>query len=158
MCKWVVSGGVLAWLSVWSEVQICIWPSWCHCHSLSLALDCKIQIGFIFLVPAHLGSPGKRAVNRVCVLNGCVLLVNDVFLAFYAWLASHVACRCLRWTIVGLLIVHDVQRVESFFYLGAMIHSYCSSDPKIHEARDLVQNRPLCRLMSLHSVRTRVAC
>jgi len=31
------SGGVLAWLSVWSEVQTCIWPSWCHCHSLSLA-------------------------------------------------------------------------------------------------------------------------
>ena len=29
--------GVLAWLSVWSEVQTCIWPSWCHCHSLSLA-------------------------------------------------------------------------------------------------------------------------
>ena len=31
------SGGVLAWLSVWSEVQTCIWSSWCHCHSLSLA-------------------------------------------------------------------------------------------------------------------------
>ena len=31
------SGGVLAWLSVWSKVQTCIWPSWCHCHSLSLA-------------------------------------------------------------------------------------------------------------------------
>jgi len=29
--------GVLAWLSVWSEVQTCIWPSWCHCHLLSLA-------------------------------------------------------------------------------------------------------------------------
>jgi len=28
---------MLAWLSVWAEVQICIWPSWCHCHSLSLA-------------------------------------------------------------------------------------------------------------------------
>jgi len=28
---------VLAWLSVWREVQTCIWPSWCHCHSLSLA-------------------------------------------------------------------------------------------------------------------------
>jgi len=25
--------GVLAWLSVWGKVQICIWPSWCHCHS-----------------------------------------------------------------------------------------------------------------------------
>ena len=32
-----LSGGVLAWLSVWSEVQACIWPSGCHCHSLSLA-------------------------------------------------------------------------------------------------------------------------
>ena len=29
---------MLAWLSVCSEVQTCIWPSWCHCHSLSLAL------------------------------------------------------------------------------------------------------------------------
>jgi len=35
-CK-KLSGGVLAWLSAWSEVQTCICPSWCHCHSLSLA-------------------------------------------------------------------------------------------------------------------------
>ena len=35
-CK-KLTGGVLAWLSVWSEVQTCIWPSWCHCQSLSLA-------------------------------------------------------------------------------------------------------------------------
>jgi len=27
----------------------------------------KIQIGFTFLVPAHLGRPGQRAVKRVCV-------------------------------------------------------------------------------------------
>ena len=58
------SGGVLAWLSVWSKVQTCIWPSWCHCYSLS-------QIGFAFLVLAHPGSSGKMAVKRVCV---CVLL------------------------------------------------------------------------------------
>ena len=32
-----LSGEVLAWLSVWSEMQTCIWPSWCDCHSLSLA-------------------------------------------------------------------------------------------------------------------------
>ena len=31
----------------------------------------KIQIGFTFLVAAQLGSPGKRAVERVCV---CVVL------------------------------------------------------------------------------------
>ena len=36
---------------------------------LPLTVSCysKIQIGFTLLVPAHPGSPGKRAVKRVCV-------------------------------------------------------------------------------------------
>jgi len=36
---------------------------------LPLTISCfsKIQIGFTFLVPAHPGSPGQRAVKRVCV-------------------------------------------------------------------------------------------
>ena len=36
---------------------------------LPLTVSCfsKVQIGFAFLVPAHLGSPGKIAVKRVCV-------------------------------------------------------------------------------------------
>ena len=46
---------------------------------LPLTVSCfsKIQTGFTFLVLAHLGSPGKRAVKRVCVLiqlSACVLL------------------------------------------------------------------------------------
>jgi len=64
-CK-KLSGGVLAWLSVWSEVQTCIWSSRFHCHSLSLA-SVKSRLVFPFLVPAYLGSPGERAVKRVCV-------------------------------------------------------------------------------------------
>ena len=37
---------------------------------LTLTVSCfsKIQIGFTFLVPAHLFIPRKRAVKRVCVL------------------------------------------------------------------------------------------
>ena len=36
---------------------------------LPLTVSCfsKGQIGFTVLVPAHLGSPGKRAVKRACV-------------------------------------------------------------------------------------------
>ena len=36
---------------------------------LTLTVSCssKIQIGFSFLVPAHLGNPGQRAVKRMCV-------------------------------------------------------------------------------------------
>jgi len=36
---------------------------------LPLTVSCFsiIQIGFTFLIPAHLGSPGQRAVKRACV-------------------------------------------------------------------------------------------
>jgi len=65
VCK-KLSGGVLAWLSAWSEVQTCIWPSWCHCHSLSLAtVKSRLVLPFWYLLTP--GSPGKRAVKQVCV-------------------------------------------------------------------------------------------
>ena len=40
---------------------------------LPLTVSCfsKIQIGFTFLVTAHLGSPGKGTVKRVCVCVCC---------------------------------------------------------------------------------------
>jgi len=64
-CK-KLSGGLLLWLSVWSEgadlhmAQLMPLPLTISCYS-------KIQIGFTFLVPAHPGSPEKRAFKRVCV-------------------------------------------------------------------------------------------
>ena len=64
VCK-KLSGGVLAWLSAWSEMQTCIWPNRCQCHSLSLA-SVKSRL-FYLSVLAHPGSPGQRAVKRVCV-------------------------------------------------------------------------------------------
>jgi len=56
-CK-KLSGGVLAWLSVWSEVDLQLMP-------LPLTVSCfsKIQIGFTFLVPAYPGCPGKETVK-----------------------------------------------------------------------------------------------
>ena len=37
---------------------------------LPLTVSCfsKVQIGFTFLVPNHPGSPGQRAVKRVCIV------------------------------------------------------------------------------------------
>ena len=44
---------VLAWLSVWSKVQmICMRFSWCHCHTI-ISCFIKIQIGLIFVVLAY---------------------------------------------------------------------------------------------------------
>jgi len=63
-CK-KLSGGMLAWLCVWVKLQICIWPSWCHCHSLSLA---PVNPDWFylpaFLVPAYPDCPGKKAIKR----------------------------------------------------------------------------------------------
>jgi len=70
---------------------------------LPLTVSCfsKIQIGFTFPVPAHPGSPGKRAVKRVCVFL-CwqvdknrlreVLRVNAIFLF-----------GCRFWYLAGFL-------------------------------------------------------
>jgi len=47
---------------------------------LPLTVSCfsKIEIGFTFLVPAHLGSPGKMAVKR----GVCVCVTTDMALPF----------------------------------------------------------------------------
>jgi len=93
-CK-KLSGGVLAWLSVWSEMQTCIWPSWCHCHSLSLA-SVKSRLVFTFLVWAHPGSREQRAVKRVCVcVCLCVCVCVCVCFVPHAFVICVVICRYL---------------------------------------------------------------
>jgi len=68
-----LSGGVLAWLSVWSDVQICIWPSWCHCHSLSLAaVKSRLFLPFWYLLTWVVPEKGP--------LNGCVCVVIKMLL------------------------------------------------------------------------------
>jgi len=70
---------MLAWLSVWGEVQICIWPSWCHCHSLSLAPvnpDWFCLPGFTSLVTAHPGSPGQSPGGRKTVVVIVVVVIH----------------------------------------------------------------------------------
>jgi len=43
---------------------------------LTVSCFCKIQIGFTFLVPAHPGNPGQRAVQRACACDLCHVEVN----------------------------------------------------------------------------------
>jgi len=66
--NWVVG------LSVWSEIQTCIWPSWCHCHSLSLA-SVKSRLVLAFWCRLIRVVLDKRP------LNGCVF-VTILFLLY----------------------------------------------------------------------------
>ena len=66
-----LSGGVLAWLSVWSELQTCVWPSWCHCHSLSLA-SVKSRLALPFWYRLTWVVPEKGPLNVcVCCCTSC---------------------------------------------------------------------------------------
>jgi len=64
-----LSGGVLTWLSVWSEMQACIWPSWCNCHSLSLA-----SVKSTLVLPFW--DQLTRVVRKKGPLNGCVCVLH----------------------------------------------------------------------------------
>ena len=60
-----LSGGVMAWLSVCSEVQTCIWPSGFHCNSLSLAsVKSRLLLPFWYWLIRVVPDKGP--------LNGCV--------------------------------------------------------------------------------------
>ena len=63
---------------------------------LPLTVSCfsKIQIDFTFLVPAHPGSPGKRAVKRVCVCV-CVYVRLFAYISCYNSL-SDIYCGLLK--------------------------------------------------------------
>jgi len=58
-----LSGGMLAWLCVCDEVQICIWPSWCYCHSCSCSSTSRLVLLSCYRL--------TRIVPDKGLLNGC---------------------------------------------------------------------------------------
>jgi len=64
---------------------------------LPLTVSCisKIQIGFTFLVPAYPGSPGQRAVKRVCVCASTLLVGRQVEHPAYKNWVMRCWCGCL---------------------------------------------------------------
>ena len=69
VCK-KVSGRVLASLSVWSEVQTCIWPSWCHGHSPSLtSAKSRLVLPFWYRLTKVVPEKGLLKHVYVCVLS-----------------------------------------------------------------------------------------
>ena len=134
-CK-KLSGAVLEWLSVWSEVQTCT----VTCFS-------KIQIRFTFLVPAHLGGPGQRAVKR------CMCVCRSTLNKFVFGLVS----RLSTWLSLHLLL--------NAVLLGTAVSRYllpiwCSVPNPLHMLRLLlissgtdrwtISQTPLCILCGHH--------
>jgi len=70
-----LGAGVVVCLERGSDLHVAQWIP------LPLIVSCfsEIQIGFAFLVLAHLGSPGQWAIKRVCVLHRPLPLANTEY-------------------------------------------------------------------------------
>ena len=81
---------VLVWLFVWSEVQTCIRPSWCHCHSLSLvSVKSRLVLSFWYRLTRVVPEKStKRVCVRVCV---CVCVCVCVFVCLCVCVIATVA-------------------------------------------------------------------
>jgi len=108
-----LSGGLLAWLSVWSKVQTCMWPSWCHCDSLSLAsVKSRLVLPFWYLLTRVV--PDKGPLN-VCAFSPCLPQCSDEHghTAGNKWVNVSAACCCWCYTVdsQSALIRNIVHRV-----------------------------------------------
>ena len=97
-----LSGGVLAWLSAWSEVQTCIWSNWCHCHSLSIA-SVKSRLVLPFWYQLTRVVPEKGPLNG-CV---CVCVLMTYFICYFKldWI-PHAENLCHSLRIMGAAGFH----------------------------------------------------
>ena len=100
---------------------------------LPLTVSCftKIQIGFTFLVPAHPGSPGKRAIKRLCV---CVFVTHYLLvLPFWyqltwvvpkKWLLNVCVCVCVS---VFVAYIHSL-RISTNWLNAYHASTYAETD------------------------------
>ena len=103
---------MLAWLSVWSEMQTCIWPSGFHCHSL---VKSRLVLPFWYRLTRVV--PDKEPLNVcvcVCVCQVCfspLIRINLVLLCVSCYvplskrsftlfcMSSLRCCRHITWLI-----------------------------------------------------------
>ena len=120
---------------------------------LPLTVSCfsKIQIGFTFLVPAHPGSPGQRAVKRmyVCMLMADVnVLVGPCYPALLSCIYADVH------TVV--LLGYEITMMIILFFHVCKLHRnepFLASDVHWHDqARWVDPDGPSGRLRGLGNV------
>jgi len=102
-------GGMLTWLCVWVKVQIRIWLSWCHCHSLSCSSKSRLVLPFwcrlTQAVPDRI-QEGYKMVVCVCVsvcyrqhMRGTITLLGAAPLEKTTSCSAH-RIDCLSWQTI----------------------------------------------------------
>ena len=89
---WLVGAGMVICLERDADLHMA------QLMPLPLTVSCfgKIQMGFTFLVPAHVGSTGQRAVKQVCVYVCVCACVHACVRACECVCVCACACVCVR--------------------------------------------------------------
>ena len=124
-CK-KLSGGVLAWFSVWNEVQTCIWPSWCHCHSRCLAsVKSRLVLPFWYQLTRVVPDKGP--------LNGCSVHVDINLIKLFTESSAEryvpmywSAVNWTQWTVIWCHFTFIMSTVTDCNVLVDYISLYCS--------------------------------
>jgi len=118
------SGGVLAWLSVCSKVQACIWPSRCHCHSLSLASQkSRLVLPFWYRL--------TRVVSETGPLNWCVCVcVTMPSTEHFQHITSKTGSAAMKadmlWGSQSIFLSNKFRLSRFFISSYRLLHSYDS--------------------------------
>ena len=152
-CK-KLSGGVLARLSVWSEMQTCIWPSWCHCHSMSLA-SVKSTLVLPFWYRLTRVVPDKGPLN-VCV---CVYISMATVRGHHVYIISSVLSTIpVHMSMTGWERSHDHLSLAHSDLTVTTSSTMMSSQPTMYDFPQWNKNsrklprRQLYSNISLHNI------
>jgi len=99
--------------SVWGEVQICIWPSWCQCHSLSCSSKSR------FVLPFSVWYRLIRVVQDKGSLNGCCCLL---LIWFHGIKVSHVKLFFNKNCDTVIKVCHNLRQGRSPCLRAYMCH------------------------------------
>jgi len=93
---------------------------------LTVSCSSKIQIGFTFLIPAYLGSPGKMAVKRVCVcVLFCQKLITSLVFLVSCSVSAIVLCCWLYFEIFTCAPICENNIIQCLNALGLLSPAHC---------------------------------
>ena len=126
-----LSSEVLAWLSVWSKVQTCIWPSWYQWRSLSLA-PVKSTLVLPFWYWLTWVVPDKRPLNGcvcVCVWLPCIVAAVQMTVSRRVSIASiRLSSCCPEMTATSTRRRHRWAHTKCSRSLGLLIACRSQTD------------------------------
>ena len=143
---------MLAWLSLWGKVQTCIWPSWCHCHSLSLAsVKSRLVLLFWYRLIWVVLDKGPLNVCHVVGKDDYAVALTDPWSRAACFLVTAAVDCCGSLDAGFISLLHCLERDLTWLLIGrcSLTRSLCLIS--------FIVERSWCLLFAVYIARMRPA-